>query len=81
MSALYHDAYKNAIVRMNNGMLISKTGKRKTTKKSKKPEIVNPRLNFVVTTYYKGTGMEEVLKKLEQYLDNCDKSESTITTI
>lgn len=60
---------------------IEKTGKRKTTKKSKKPEIVNPRLNFVVTTYYKGTGMEEVLKKLEQYLDNCDKSESTITTI
>ena len=60
---------------------IEKTGKKKTTKKSKKPEIVNPRLNFVVTTYYKGTGMEEVLKKLEQYLDNCDKSESTITTI
>ena len=60
---------------------IEKTGKRKTTKKSKKPEIINPRLNFVITTYYKGTGMEEVLKKLEQYLDNCDKSESTITTI
>ena len=60
---------------------IEKTGKKKTTKKSKRPEIVNPRLNFVVTTYYKGTAMEEELKKLEQYLDNCDKSESTITTI
>ncbi len=61
---------------------IENTGKKKkTSKKSKKPDIINPRLNFVITTYYKGTGMEEVLKKLEQYIDNCDKSESSITTI
>lgn len=40
-----------------------------------------PKLNFVISTYYKGTGLEEVLKKLEEYLDNADKNESDITSI
>jgi len=42
---------------------------------------VNAKLNFVLSTYYKGTGIEEVLKKLEQYVDNADKSENDITCI
>ena len=42
---------------------------------------VKPKVNFVLTTYYKGTGMEEVLKKLEQYVDNADKNEHNITCI
>ena len=54
-------------------------------KAKKKKELVQPKvapkLNFVLTTYYKGTGMEEVLKKLEQYIDNADKSENDITCI
>ena len=50
-------------------------------KKPKVPPKVKPKLNFVMTTYYKGTGMEEVLKKLEQYIDNADKNESDITCI
>ena len=40
-----------------------------------------PRLNFVISSYYKGTGLEEVLKKLEEYLDNADSQESDITNI
>ena len=40
-----------------------------------------PRLNFVISSYYKGTGLEEVLKKLEEYLDNADIKESDITNI
>jgi diguanylate cyclase (GGDEF)-like protein len=40
-----------------------------------------PRLNFAISTYYKGTGIEEVLKKLEEYLDNADKKENDITNI
>ena len=28
-----------------------------------------PRINFALSTYYKGTGLEEILKKLEEYLD------------
>ena len=42
---------------------------------------VSPRLNFALSTYYKGTGLEEVLKKLEEYIDSADKSESDITKI
>ena len=55
---------------------------RKNKKKKEKVQPkVAPKLNFVLTTYYKGTGMEEVLKKLEQYIDNADKSENDITCI
>lgn len=54
---------------------------RKNKKKKEEPVKVKPKLNFVLTTYYKGTGMEEVLKKLEQYVDNADKSENDITCI
>ena len=44
----------------------------KNTKKFKKKgkDIqVSPTLNFVVSTYYKGTGIETVLQKLEKYID------------
>ncbi len=47
----------------------------------KQRETAFPRLNFAVSTYYKGTGLEEILKKQEQYLDNCDINESDITNI
>ncbi len=46
-----------------------------------KKQVAIPRLNFAISTYYKGTGLEEVLKKLEEYLDNADKKESDITNI
>ena len=60
---------------------LDETTKKNTKKKEISPQVVNPKLNFVVTTYYKGTGMEEVLKKLEQYLDSCNKNEHGITSI
>lgn len=44
-------------------------------------EVVVPRLNFVISSYYKGTGLEEVLKKLEEYLDHANSQESDITNI
>lgn len=44
-------------------------------------EVAIPRLNFVISSYYKGTGLEEVLKKLEEYLDHADSQESDITNI
>ena len=40
-----------------------------------------PKVNFVIGTYYKGTGLEEVTKKLEEYLDEADKRESNISCI
>mgnify|MGYP003303645289 CR=1 FL=1 len=45
------------------------------------PRYASAKLNFVLTTYYKGTAIENVTKKLEQYLDNADKKESDINNI
>lgn len=50
-------------------------------KKPKVKETITPKLNFVITTYYKGTGIEEVAKKLEEYLDHTDQEESNINYI
>ena len=44
-------------------------------------QVATPRINVVLSSYYKGTGLEEVLKKLEEYLDHADKNESDITNI
>lgn len=41
----------------------------------------SPKLNFSISTYYKGTGLEEIMKKLEEYLDEADINESDITNI
>ena len=49
--------------------------------RKKKASFVSPRLNFAVSTYYKGTGLEEVLKKLENYLDTAPKGENEINNI
>ena len=59
--------------------------KGKSTKKGATQEEnsqeATPKLNFVISSYYKGTGLEEVLKKLEEYLDNANPAESDITNI
>ena len=51
------------------------------SKASKAREVARPRLNFVISSYYKGTALEEVLKKLEEYLDHAERDESDITNI
>lgn len=60
---------------------IEAVDRKKKMKKQEETQVVKAKLNFVLTTYYKGTGMEEVLKKLEQYIDNADKGENNITFI
>ena len=51
------------------------------TKGKKKKEVASAITNFVLALYYKGTGIEEITKKLEEYLDDCDKNESNINII
>lgn len=51
------------------------------SKKNKKQIMVSPKINFALSTYYKGTGMEGVTKKLEMYLDKASKTESKISYI
>ncbi len=55
--------------------------KKKIAKKKQVEQVATPRLNFVISSYYKGTGIEKVLKKLEEYLDSADINESDITNI
>ena len=50
-------------------------------KKKKEIAFAKPKLNFVLTTYYKGTALEIGLKKLEEYLDSADINESDINNI
>ena len=56
-------------------------GKKEKVKEIKEQKEASPQLNFVVSTYYKGTGLEQLTKKLEEYLDSADKNESQINYI
>ena len=49
--------------------------------KSKTKNTIKPILNFVISNYYKGTGLEGVNKKLEEYLDSTESNESEINCI
>ncbi|MCI8640501.1 MAG: diguanylate cyclase [Clostridia bacterium] len=61
--------------------LKSKIESTKIISDQNKKKAVYPKLNFAISTYYKGTGLEEVLKKQEEYLDNSELQESNITNI
>lgn len=40
--------------------------------------VAKPKINIVITTYYKGTALEGLMKKMEEYIDNADENESDI---
>ena len=56
-------------------------GKKVRVRELKEERSASPKINFVVSTYYKGTGIEQLNKKLEEYLDSVDKSENQINYI
>lgn len=41
----------------------------------------SPLINMVVSTYYKGTGVEQLTKKLEEYIESAPKNENQINFI
>ena len=47
---------------------LGKTTKKKAKKRNVQAE-VSPTINFMISNYYKGTGIEAVLQKLEKYID------------
>ena len=53
----------------------------KGKKQQNSEEVAIPKINMVVSSYYKGTALEEVLKRLEEYLDTAPSLESDITNI
>lgn len=56
-------------------------GKRVRVRELKEEKKASPKINFVVSTYYKGTGIEQLNKKLEEYLDSADPTENQINYI
>ncbi len=62
-------------------VIAAEANEKEEGKKKKKVVITNPKLNFVLTSYYKGTALEKVMKKLEEYLDSADKNEHDINNI
>ena len=44
-------------------------------------DTVSPKINMVITTYYKGTSLDSVNKKLEEYLDSAENEENEINEI
>lgn len=55
--------------------------KRGRKRKSENSQVAIPRLNFVISRYYKGTGMQELVQSLEDYLDSANENESDINNI
>jgi len=40
--------------------------------------VAKPKINIVITTYYKGTALEELMKRMEEYLDKSSLKEGNI---
>ena len=47
-------------------------GKRVRVRELIEEKSASPKVSFVVSTYYKGTGMEQLTKKLEEFIDSED---------
>ena len=43
--------------------------------------VAKPKINVIISTYYKGTALEGVLKKEEEYLDNANQNENKISEL
>ncbi len=43
---------------------------------NKKDKVFTPKLNFAISTYYKGTSIDSLTKKLEEYIDSTEKESS-----
>ena len=65
-------------VKLVNGKVLTNQMLEEREIKEDQIKMVQPRINTVVSTYYKGTALEGLTKKMEEYLDNAPKNENTI---
>lgn len=72
--------YEIKEIKQDNKIEESNT-KKPNRKKKKEIKIATPQLSFVISTYYKGTGLEEVLGKMEKCIDEESKDGEQITSI
>ncbi len=79
------ESTENLEIELDNNFKVEDLEVNRTKKARRKKEEenvkVSPILNFVIAKYYKGTGIVEVLKKMEKHLDDASKEESSINSI
>ena len=68
---------KNAVENLDVEMV----EENKENNKKGKKRIAKIKLNIVLTTYYKGTALEKILKKQEEYIDNAPLTEYDVNNI
>ncbi len=56
-------------------------GKRVRVRELIEEKSASPKVSFVVSTYYKGTGIEQLTKKLEEFIDSDEINEDQINYI
>lgn len=56
-------------------------GKKVRIRETTERKEASPKISFVTSTYYKSTGLEKLTRKLEEYMDSCDKSNNYIEFI
>lgn len=44
-------------------------------------QTIGPKINVAITTYYKGTSLDGVIRKLEEYLDDANINENNINCL
>ena len=71
VKSLKEEIEKISVIKEENGK----------NKKTQKQNLGFAKTNFILASYYKGTAIEEVTKKLEEYLDDCNQNESNINCI
>ena len=49
--------------------------------KTANDQIITPKINIAISQYYKGTALDGVMKKLEEYLDKADINENDISCL
>jgi len=80
-SGIDTDGVVNFVTAVKEEIENMKVGTEDSEGRLRSKEFMIPETNFVIATYYKGTGLEEVTKKLEQYLDEADVTERNINCI
>lgn len=71
---------KSYVEKIKVQRVLANSETKKKTKKTQE-EVAIPKINCVLSTYYKGTALDGITKKLEEYLDNADIEESEINYI
>ena len=66
---------KNAVENMEIEMIQDDKGN------EAEKRVAKIKLNIVLATYYKGTALEKILKKQEEYLDNAPDTENDVNNI